>query len=381
MSENKLVYFPGLNGVRSFAVFIVVFLHIESFKQRAGYSSLFDFDFLKDYIEYLGYHGVLIFFVLSGFLITYLLLSEKDKTATINIPKFYIRRILRIWPLYFLILFLGFFILPHVFSPNYFTIKTQPDFFNKLISCILFIPNYVLFKYGSIFSIGILWSIGAEEQFYLVWPNLIKRIKRQNLLKVMTGLLVLIVFVKAICYYLIHKNILYKIAFIVFNFLPFDAMIIGGITALLYFDYKDKIGFLFNRKVQIFLLLLLIIVYAILPEKGPIANIIFCPIYAILILNISIGKDSIIKADHPILIFLGTISYGIYIYHSLFIAVSIFIIEKMNLSFNTTMANTLLYFLSFSLTIVVSSISYKYLEKPFLKLKTRFMIVKSGKIY
>jgi peptidoglycan/LPS O-acetylase OafA/YrhL len=91
--KNK-IYLPGLNGIRAIAALSVILAHSEKF--LASVSS-------KNYFGNFGGYGVTIFFTLSGFLITYLMLKEIEKEIFIDIKKFYIRRILRIWPLYFLI--------------------------------------------------------------------------------------------------------------------------------------------------------------------------------------------------------------------------------------------------------------------------------------
>ena len=121
--ENDKVYFPGLNGLRFFAAFSVVVTHIELVKHFKGYPTLWVENasdeltlthILQKIIFHAGGLGVYFFFVLSGFLITYLLLVEKAKTGTVAVKKFYWRRVLRIWPLYYLIVILGFFVIPYI---------------------------------------------------------------------------------------------------------------------------------------------------------------------------------------------------------------------------------------------------------------------------
>ncbi|WAC01923.1 acyltransferase family protein [Lacinutrix neustonica] len=98
----------GFNELRFIAAFGVVVHHLELYKKRGKMLSLYD-SFLKDFIDGLGLNMVYLFFVLSGFLITLLLLKEKNNTNKIDIKKFYIRRVLRIWPLYYLITIISFF--------------------------------------------------------------------------------------------------------------------------------------------------------------------------------------------------------------------------------------------------------------------------------
>ncbi len=92
------VYFKNLDGLRFIAALLVLIHHAEFFKQDAveGVSAVY-----YEYTKHFGLLGVNLFFVLSGFLISYLLMEEQRRTNTINIKNFYIRRILRIWPLYF----------------------------------------------------------------------------------------------------------------------------------------------------------------------------------------------------------------------------------------------------------------------------------------
>ena len=119
-NENKKgIFFKGLNELRAIAALAVVFHHIESYKSEDSLASVIHIPQLSYFVSNLGNHGVHLFFVLSGFLITYLLFVEQERFGKINVKDFYIRRVLRIWPLYYLIVFLSFFIVPLL--PNFFT--------------------------------------------------------------------------------------------------------------------------------------------------------------------------------------------------------------------------------------------------------------------
>ena len=112
MNPSPKVYFPNLDGLRFFCFLSVFFFHsfatdYESVKQ----SSLYAF---QDSLFANGNLGVNFFFVLSGFLITYLLFAEKSRFQKVNIPNFYVRRILRIWPLFYCCVFFGFVIFPYL---------------------------------------------------------------------------------------------------------------------------------------------------------------------------------------------------------------------------------------------------------------------------
>ncbi len=163
--QKQSIVLPNLNSVRAIAALMVVISHLELRKpgNLAQVKPLLAF----------GGIGVSIFFVLSGFLITYLLLKEKEGTGQIKIKHFYIRRILRIWPLYFLVLIFGYFVVP-IIMPDYY--QSSPTFFTLkgffLNAFFLTGVTYVL-KLTPII-ISIIWSIGIEEQFYIFWPWIIK---------------------------------------------------------------------------------------------------------------------------------------------------------------------------------------------------------------
>ena len=112
--------------------------------------------------------AVNMFFVLSGFLITYLLLTEGELNTGINIKKFYIRRILRIWPLYYLVLIISLFFI-------YFGIIKEPhEIWNSVIFYSFLLANIPYVLSISIATITPLWSVAVEEQFYIIWPHLFK---------------------------------------------------------------------------------------------------------------------------------------------------------------------------------------------------------------
>src|ERR1051326_1775359 len=148
VQETGKVYFPGLNGLRFLAAFAVVITHVELLKGQVGLPN----HWTNPVIFNLGGLGVYFFFVLSGFLITYLLLAEKDKTGTIRIGNFYIRRILRIWPLYYFLVLLGFFVLPHfhILRLEWLQQFVQDRFWFKFLLNVIMLPNLALAMFPAI---------------------------------------------------------------------------------------------------------------------------------------------------------------------------------------------------------------------------------------
>ena len=177
--EKQKIYFPNLNGLRFIAAFLVIIHHIEQIKSIFNVENYWE---TVPFIGIIGKLGVILFFVLSGFLITYLLLLEQEKGGII-IRKFYIRRILRIWPVYYLYLFISLLFVYFIYN--------QVDLYSTLFY--VFFAANIPFVFGfSLQFVDHFWSIGVEEQFYLFWPWLVKKIKKRLLLTVSVIILFLI---------------------------------------------------------------------------------------------------------------------------------------------------------------------------------------------
>lgn len=157
------IYFPNLNGLRFIAAVLVIIHHIEQIK---GIFNMDNYYGTISFVTEIGRLGVILFFVLSGFLITYLLLKEEELFKSVNIRKFYMRRILRIWPLYFLILIITFLVLPVIeyFNwPGYTEALSSHNLLLIFVFYVAFLPNLVLPLFGVVPYASHTWSIGAEE--------------------------------------------------------------------------------------------------------------------------------------------------------------------------------------------------------------------------
>ncbi|PWK17013.1 peptidoglycan/LPS O-acetylase OafA/YrhL [Arcicella aurantiaca] len=378
-NPHQPVYFPNLNGVRFIAAFSVLIHHTEQIKYLMGFENNYGNFFIKN----MGKLGVGLFFVLSGFLITYLLFSEKKRRGDISAKDFYIRRILRIWPLYFIIVLLGFFVFPAIPIFNE-PLRDQyyfdADFFKRLPFFLLFLPNIGFVFYRSPYLCAQTWSVGVEEQFYAIWPWIIKS---KNPLKTFIKLLVGFLTILGLIWLYIFKisdfteETKFKIQeglALFFSQFRILTMMIGGIGAYLVFTKKEKIlSILFRKDVQI-------IVYAILALMlgtgfhVPGFNMEFYGFFfCFFILNVSQNPNSIIYLEQKIIHYLGKISYGIYIYHP---AVIVLCINTIHYFFgdgiNHQLFNFILYPTAILLTIMVCEISFRYIETPLLKLKDRF---------
>lgn len=384
---EKKIFFNGLNELRAFAALAVIFHHIELFKSRDHISSLFEFSFFSYFIGTVGKNGVHLFFVLSGFLITYLLLKEKEKYKTILFKKFFLRRIFRIWPLYYLIVFIGFILIPflaHNFEifekvPYYYDLISNPKnySFNAVLLYILILPNIALSYDFLIAGCSQAWSIGVEEQFYILWPLLVFVFSRRIIVWVFTILLLFFIFSYAFIqpdsFHLLSKDatfaeMLLPRIYALIKIFPFEFMTIGAIGGYLYAYYKEKIEEFSKSKflylivlgfVFFFLFFLLDFVYF----QGLTLGFLF-----LFLILITISEENSIVFRNKPLSYLGKISYGIYMYHP-FVMFLVFPFANSYFKDCLLEYNLFVYFSVFSITILLSHLSYKYFESVFIKIK------------
>ncbi|TDG37712.1 acyltransferase [Pedobacter changchengzhani] len=368
VNQKAKSYIKGLDGLRGIAAILVILGHIELLKKVFGFKNVYDGG--GPFYIYLGALAVTFFFVLSGFLITYLLLNEREKNNNISIKNFYLRRVLRIWPVYYLLFIIGFIAFPFIINSNLLLPNHIPkdNYWRSFLFNFLLLPNFVKPSNPIAFQS---WSIGVEEQFYIFWPLIIARIT--SLKKLFIAMVLIIVSIYLLRSAMIVNNFSdYNFQFLVkinqfFGACRFDNMAIGGLLAIFYFK-KPHLEINFFSKV------IIIISLSILLIKQPaigfgLDNVIAAIIFALLIALVAYAKN-ISFLEHKIFKFLGRISYGIYMYHVIGIIIAINIIRYFNRSFNGEgFYNIILYILTIIITILIANVSYIYLEKYFLKFK------------
>lgn len=366
------VYFPNLNGLRFIAAFLVLVHHIEQLKSTYGIANRWN----SGVIQILGEQGVSLFFVLSGFLITYLLLEEEKQKGTIRLKDFYVRRILRIWPLYFFIGFLALAVLPQIpmfIMPGYELDFVYRNLETKIILFLFFLPNLMPYLGGIIPYASQTWSIGTEEQFYLLWPLLIKNIKKHRIALMVIIILGYIITARAL--WSSHTDFLpfkYYISgfWSLFNI---DIMAIGGLLAILLHTQSKLLKFIRNN--IIFYMCLVVVIY-MLKEAIVIEHIYketYAVLYGILILNFASNPNIHFNLEHHLFKYLGKISYGLYMYHPVAI-----VLIMLAAKWTGLVTDIFIYPASILLTIVLAGLSYRYFESIFLKLKLNYSTVRSG---
>jgi len=355
-------HLKGLNGLRAIAALAVVVSHMLVLG-----ASLFGFQENKRGLD-LGGFGVSIFFSLSGFLITYLLLKEKEKFKTINIKAFYIRRILRIWPLYYFYLAISVITI----------LVLNLDHLPGSLWYYIFLCANVPFIIGTELPlVGHYWSLGVEEQFYLFWPWVIKRSK--NLLRFLLIFIGTIVVLKLGCRILYAKTGLLW-PYNVIHVTRFECMAIGALGAVLYFQQHPLFRRLvFHPATQVIAWLAIgLMMLNLFHVASIIDNDIVAGITVILIMNVAMNEKTFIGLDHRLFNFLGKISYGIYIYHPLVI---FFLHQWIGDQF-PGLSLPARYLVAFSMvlagTVLIAWASYEFFEKKFLRVKEKFALVPSS---
>ena len=362
--SNKAIYFPGLNGLRAMAAIAVVIshttLHLKEFNLNPFLFGSFQ-NGKPQGLQLAGY-GVTIFFVLSGFLITYLLQAEKE-IKQINIKNFYLRRILRIWPLYYL--YLGISVLTILILG----LKMNTG---SLLLYIFYAANIPFILDNALPLIGHYWSLGVEEQFYLFWPWVNKKVK--SLFFFICILIFLLVGIKLVLHFFFPGTILET----AIQVTRFHCMMIGGLGALLYKNKNQLFLKIADNKITQSICWIIMLLVAL--NKFRIAAIIDTELIAIAAILIITGqinvKNRIVNLEISLFDFLGKISYGIYVIHPLVILLFSKVLG--NLSINQTLKYPLIYILILSTTIYLAYLSFTYFEKYFMTFKKKFEVVKSS---
>lgn len=347
---NNLKYIYNLDALRAFAAIGVIFAHFFSIIRVP------DFVWFAK-VSALGNTGVSLFFVLSGFVITRILLQPQVKNDYFK--SFYMRRVLRIFPLYYFALIVYYVIQYGV------GITSDIPPFDEQIFYYTYLQNFATTFNWAAEGPGHFWSLAVEEHFYLFWPALVYVAMKGRLQILLLMCLGLIVGVHVLRYIMLTKG--YEIN--VFTFTRLDQLVMGGVIAI-----AEVRGFIQKKNFPYFVgILLLGLIGVVILESIPFVlakelfkHTAFGIFYAGIIVCCSVIDDS-----NPIskflqiqpLQFLGKISYGIYVWHVL----SIRLVDHY-FSLPVSITFVLVLFLTF----ILSWLSYKLLEQPFLKLKTRF---------
>ncbi len=373
-------WFEGISSLRFLAALAVVISHIELLKWENAYPNLYKY---HSTVSELGSAAVLFFFVLSGFLISYLLIKEKEQNQTIAIKKFYYRRIFRIWPVYLLCVLFVFLFFSKIEMFDVIALKYGYDlsglYWPQFLLYVLFVPNLAFSFYGPFPHIGQAWSIGVEEQFYFIWPIVFKKMKMT--FKVLVLLIIGLIVIKFIY-------------FIFFSFLPInhatafdliksfivmskiESMMIGGAFAMLLINNASILKYVYHPVSEILSYIISILILYFYPQLGVFQNGIYLVqsiLFAIIILNVASNSRPVFRFNFPILEKLGNYSYALYMVHMIVImfVIGLFRANAIEIS-NHFWPQLALYTISISLSIGICYFIHKFIEIPIAKIKDKY---------
>jgi peptidoglycan/LPS O-acetylase OafA/YrhL len=377
--EKKAAYYPQLDSLRAFACFIVILFH----SNLNTYLDLHHkFNPFKN-----GNYGVDLFFVLSGFLITSILVKQYVGTGKIIKFNFYMRRILRLYPPILIAVLI--FLVPVLFIDKSFALSNMFFLMTYTGDCVMLFQHFFhSLKYPLFF--GHAWSLAIEEQFYLIFPflltftlNYYRKKEKKNVIG--TFLLFNILFIII----MVGSTVILKQWFYKFFLWRFFQIFFGGYLALIFSDgftatfgssplstkIRNFVKAVYSNKyvvvLAVFLFLYMEAFY--LPFNPYGLNYYFITILSsILIVNAVHPSSTFLTAllSNRVVIYLGRISYGLYLYHAPMFYLNThyyFNIDTANSLFNTVALDIAV----IATTILVSILSYELVEKRILAYKVK----------
>ena len=355
-ADSNPDYMPQLDSLRTFAVMFVL---LEHWLQNEPWTKLLPF----------GMIGVTLFFVLSGFLISRILMVSRNHSETkglnkfLSIKQFYIRRTLRIFPIYYITIFICFII-------NFQSIR------EKFLWFLFYASNIYFYKISSwAGSLSHLWTLAVEEQFYILWPFVILFIPKKYLLKSIIGLIVFGPLFRTVLFILDGRT---ELASTFIHILTPSCMDCFGLGALIaYYKVYESGRQMLKTNLSVLFLILNIfsVVVLLFFEENVVSVFLFRFNVSVICLYVIYkaitgfkGLTGIIL-ENPVLLFLGKISYGLYLYHNFISSIykTLGFPEPNNIYMN--------FIIRLSMLILISVVSWYLIEKPVNNLKKYFRYV------
>jgi peptidoglycan/LPS O-acetylase OafA/YrhL len=369
-SLTERFYHPELDILRFFAFFLIFLhhslAHLPAFYLKMGVAPVFASALAG--LAATGAFGVNLFFLLSSYLITELLIRERAQFGHVDLKAFYIRRILRIWPLYFT--FLVFAWAMQWFVPGQ-HIGWRAGLAFTLLSgnwWVVFVgfPSSVIFP---------LWCVSIEEQFYIFWPATMRKLSERGLLIAAVLMLAL----ASLTRWYLAANHIWETKIWCNTFVQLDAIALGIILAVLLAGRAPRLVPLLRAALFIGGFTCLVLAGNYFQIKAdpltPARILLGYPVAAIGAVALFLGtfRPKAAASNNPF-VYLGRISYGLYVFHIVGLMMSDYLVHNREGSLGRYLFRVIV---AFALTVVLAAISYLWLEMPFLTLKQRFTHVLS----
>jgi peptidoglycan/LPS O-acetylase OafA/YrhL len=365
----RRIHFNNIDVLRGYAILSVVIFHcVQSMglteNRVANYTSI-------------GAFGVDLFFVISGFLITDILIKTVNNRDYFK--NFYGRRILRIFPLYYGFLLLFIFILPHFFH-KLGDLYDGVLLYKYQVWYWLYIPNTALGLHPEKIVFPHLWSLAVEEQYYMIWPLFVWLFSFRNLKAILITVIILSFSLR--CYFVVHEYDPYFL----WTFTPIrlEAIAIGSLLSIcynennvIYYEWRK----LFTAIIIVLVTALLVFVYT----KRFFEYALSIQSVGILLMDILFGCvliKSISSGEYKKTFFnkmlknIGKFSYSIYIFHMLVLTEVLIAIKKIELKYNTKFSNGVkgasILCATLAFSYIIAFATWNLYEKHFIKLKRYF---------
>jgi peptidoglycan/LPS O-acetylase OafA/YrhL len=381
--SDSRVYFPEIDGLRFLAFFLVLFNHLPGVDDFFGGGPLTAF-FIR--VQKFGWFGVDIFLVLSSLLIFSLLAVEQDRRGGISILGFYIRRALRIWPIYFPYLLLALLVLPLI--PGLQTDRSYADGLRQhLLPLLAFTGNlsYAAFPDSVTAYFAHLWTISLEEQFYLCAPVLAFFFLpgRQRRFAWILAALLAAGMLYRLYYHGVSSDLPHPVAWVT-PLVRLDPLIVGALCAIGLHARPQRFAAIPGYVYALAALALFALTMTASPSGKSIHIVWQLTAIAVGAAALVVGARTwpplrTLFTCRPV-VFLGKISYGLYIYHLPVIVVLARLIDPAQAFGATPLGWFCFAGLVLAATIALGAVSYLFYERRFLKLKERFAAVPSRPI-
>lgn len=389
MNLNEKRHFENLDALRFVSFFFIFFGHaLDTESDVLKHDEIYGW--VKHYIYIFGKTGFSFAFVLSSYINTWVILEERSSSGRFSPVMYYVRRALRIWPLYFLTLLIGFVLVPFAkdLLNEPFEETANPIYF------IFFVGNFYLIEHGFTQSpiISVLWSVSVEEQFYIFWPFLLLLFSFR--IKWLFPLLMIVFAASTLYLFGVRENDQYVLwyhtlfllgdiamgalfAFISFQASPLTPLRRRGERTFQFLENLSK-----NQIAIIYILFWICLIFYkpifennLLPEviNLIIEKVVFALLLAFFIFEQNFCKNSWIKFGRlKLFSFLGLISYGLFCFHEIGILVGGRVLELLNLQDSVGWFLFIKPTVAFAIIIPAAYVSYYYFELKFLKLKKYF---------